>query len=161
MRRVPLTAISRRQALACLGALVAVPFVTPGLYAADPDEATDGRDGTGCAGHAHSGARRTAATHPDPRPGITGAHVLPDERIPKRHKDAFAAARAIPEVLDGLYCHCECAERRGRRSLLSCFESEMPLSCGICTGEARLAWRLQKKGRSLNEIRAEIDRKFS
>ena len=34
---------------------------------------------------------------------------------------AYAVARAIPEVLDRLYCYCRCRENFGHKNLLSCF----------------------------------------
>jgi hypothetical protein len=132
--------ISRRSALVRLAACVAAPLATVA-------------------------ARRlpTAPTHhPDPRPGITAEHVLPDDKVDAKTRDAYAAAREIPEVLDGIYCHCDCADRHSNlRSLLSCYETEMPMSCGVCAGEARTALRLHRQGKSLDEIRAAIDRQFS
>jgi len=95
--------------------------------------------------------------HPTPRPGITSSAVLNPAQVPQRSREAYQAAKAVPEVLDGLYCHCHCAEHRGMRSLLSCFETEMPLTCGICKGEARLAYRLSRQGKSLAEIRTAVD----
>jgi hypothetical protein len=99
--------------------------------------------------------------HPDPRPGITAGKVLPEDKVDVAHRDAYAAAREIPELLDGIYCHCDCADRHGNlRSLLSCYETEMPMSCGVCSGEARTALRLHRQGKSLDEIRAAIDKQF-
>lgn len=34
---------------------------------------------------------------------------------------AYQIAHEIPEVLDQLYCYCECDKHLGHRSLLSCF----------------------------------------
>jgi hypothetical protein len=34
---------------------------------------------------------------------------------------AHEVARAIPDVLDQLYCYCECDKHSGHRSLLSCY----------------------------------------
>jgi len=34
---------------------------------------------------------------------------------------AYAIARAIPEVLDRLYCYCRCRENSGHKNLLSCY----------------------------------------
>ena len=99
-------------------------------------------------------------THPEPRQGITAADVLADDDVPSKYRDAYAAAREIPQVLDGIFCHCDCAAHRGMRSLLSCFESKMPQSCGICLGEARLALKLHREGRDLAAIRAAVDRRF-
>ena len=98
--------------------------------------------------------------HPDPRPGITAERVLAEADVPERYRDAYRAAREIPEVLDGIFCHCDCAAHRGLRSLLSCYESEMPQSCGICTGEARTAHRMHGRGATLAEIRAAVDRAY-
>ena len=98
--------------------------------------------------------------HPEPRPGITAAAVLADEDVPQKYRDAYAAAREVPEVLDGIFCHCDCAAHRGMRSLLSCFESKMPQSCGICLGEARLALKLHREGKDLAAIRVAVDRRF-
>ena len=72
------TSISRRLALARIALVVAAPFV--------------------------AGAGRRSARgpthHPDPRPGITAEHVLPEDKVDAEHRDAYAAARGIPEVLD-------------------------------------------------------------
>lgn len=34
---------------------------------------------------------------------------------------AYEVARAIPQVLDRLYCYCRCRENFGHKNLLSCF----------------------------------------
>ncbi len=34
---------------------------------------------------------------------------------------AYGVAKEIPEVLDQLYCYCECKENIGHKSLLSCY----------------------------------------
>jgi len=36
-------------------------------------------------------------------------------------RNAYAIARAIPEVLDQLYCYCRCRENFGHKNLLSCY----------------------------------------
>lgn len=103
--------------------------------------------------------------HPKPRPGIDASHILPAERLEAEEADvreAFEQARTIPEILDGIRCHCGCAELPDRYSLLSCYEGEEPMAraCHICQGQARLAFRLHRKGASLDEIRAAIDKEF-
>lgn len=106
--------------------------------------------------------RTAAAAHPDPRPGITAERVMPDAAIPRMPGalEAYAAARAVPGTLDGLYCHCDCSKHAGHRSLLTCFESEHGAYCDICMGEAVLAAQLAGRGTSLQEIRAAIDARF-
>ena len=36
-------------------------------------------------------------------------------------RKAYEAARAIPEVLDRLYCYCRCRENFNHKNLLSCY----------------------------------------
>lgn len=100
--------------------------------------------------------------HPTPRPGITGAKVLPaatfggDERLVR----AYTAARTMPEVFDGLYCYCHCKEDMGHVSLLTCYESEHAASCDICLAEAQMAAELHGRGATLDDIRRAIDARF-
>jgi hypothetical protein len=103
-----------------------------------------------------------AAAHPDPRPGITAERVLPPAMVPKGAGtlEAYEAARRVPQVLDGIYCHCNCSKSIGHRSLLTCFESEHGGNCDICMGEAMLAAQLAGSGRSLAQIRKAIDAQF-
>jgi hypothetical protein len=46
--------------------------------------------------------------------------TLAPERFSGKIRDAYAIARAIPEVLDQLYCYCSC-QSIGHKSLLSCY----------------------------------------
>lgn len=111
-------------------------------------------------------SRRTrvaSATHPDPRAGITAERVLPASMVMNgpHAVEAYAAARSVPQVLDGLFCYCHCAANFGHRSLLTCFESDHGSQCDICTGEAILAARLAAQGHSsLDQIRQAIDQQF-
>jgi hypothetical protein len=100
--------------------------------------------------------------HPTPRPGITAAKVVPDAKLKDKSAAAvFAKVREIPQVVDGIRCHCGCAEMEGFYSLLSCYEQGgMAQHCVICQGQAKLAYRLHKEGWSLNGIRKAIDAEF-
>ena len=116
--------------------------------------------------HAPACARgkRTGGPHPEPRPGITGEKVATKEQLTDVAAliPLFDTVRAIPEIADGIRCHCGCADMPGYRSLLSCYEGSdaMARECRTCQGQARLAGRLHKEGKSLDEIRAAIDAKF-
>lgn len=104
-----------------------------------------------------------AVTHPKPRPGITGAKVLTADQLAKSAHlvPLFDGIRAIPHIADGIRCNCGCAELPGFYSLLSCYEGDaMAKICPICQGEGRVAVRLAKEGKSLDEIRAAIDAQF-
>jgi hypothetical protein len=106
--------------------------------------------------------RRSKPKHPTPRPGITAAGVLPDEKLSdKSVAPVYAMVRTIPEVVDGIRCNCGCADLEGFYSLLTCYEQGgMAQHCTICQGQARLAHELHAEGWSLNGIRKAIDAEF-
>jgi hypothetical protein len=102
--------------------------------------------------------------HPDPRPGITAAKVLSRKELGGKAEAArvFDMVREMPQIVDGIRCHCGCADAPDHYSLLSCFEAPeaMARGCSICQGQAKLAHSLFKQGKSLDEIRAAIDEKY-
>jgi hypothetical protein len=107
--------------------------------------------------------RRDDPTHPEPRPGITAANVLPDSELVDYPscQSAFDAIRKIPQIVDGIRCHCGCADIPGFYSLLSCYEGAgMARICEICQGQGRLAARLHKAGKTLDEIRTSVDARY-
>lgn len=104
-----------------------------------------------------------AAVHPDPRPDVTAALVVPADRYAP-YPDvsrAYLEAVEIPQILDGLYCHCDCSEHFGHRSLLTCFESDHAAGCDVCLMEADTAYRMHRDGASLQAIRDAIDEMFA
>ena len=110
-------------------------------------------------------AMRAPGPHPTPRPGITGAKVPTREQLAGKQQDVielFDGIRDIPDVVDGIRCQCGCAGSEGFYSLLSCYEGDKAMAkyCRTCQGEGKLALRLHKEGKSLDEIRAAIDAKF-
>lgn len=102
--------------------------------------------------------------HPVPRKGITGEKVATAAMLASvpNLTPLFDDVRAIPHIVDGIRCHCGCADADGYYSLLSCYEGSeaMAMWCPICQGEGRVAVRLAKAGRSLDQIRAAIDAQF-
>ena len=133
---------SRRSFLAALGALLLLPGARRALAVVRP----------------------RAIPHPTPRPGIDATKVLPDSELADWPDalPAFAAVREIPQVVDGIRCNCGCAESPGFYSLLSCYESEgMARHCPICQGQAKLALRLHRAGKSLDDIRAANDARYT
>ena len=77
------------------------------------------------------GARETAET----TPALTRPAADADATVARREtrptldpalfvgkaRAAHQVAREIPDVLDRLYCYCECDKHAGHKSLLSCF----------------------------------------
>jgi hypothetical protein len=102
--------------------------------------------------------------HPVPRPGITAAKVLTKEQLTDKPKlvSLFDSVREIPEIVDGIRCNCGCSHNEGFYSLLTCYEGKdaMAKECVVCQGQGRLAARLHKAGKSLDDIRAAVDAKF-
>lgn len=106
--------------------------------------------------------REAEAAHPDPRPGVTAEKVLPAFRFAGEPEvaDVYEMARQIPDVIDGIYCYCDCHKHYGHRSLLSCFESEHGSGCDVCMQEVVMAYRMHQQGKTLQQIRAAIDASF-
>lgn len=102
---------------------------------------------------------RRANAHPSPRTDMTDWAVDDAERYAEypRVADTYRMAAAIPNVLDGLYCHCDCSKHSDHRSLLTCFQSDHGAACDVCLTEAALAYRMTQEGRSLGDIRKAID----
>jgi len=102
--------------------------------------------------------------HPTPRPGIDASKVLKESEIDgdKDVVTAFDEVRQIPEIVDGIRCHCGCAGRPDYYSLLTCYEGPQAMAqhCEQCQGHGRYAFRLHKSGKSLDEIRAAIDDRY-
>ncbi len=109
-----------------------------------------------------SGRQSHRVVHPDPRPGVTAERVLPAGLLPDARGvvEAYAAARNAPQILDGVFCYCQCARNFGHRSLLTCFESDHGSQCDICMREAVLAAQLSGRGVTLQQIRRAIDEQF-
>jgi hypothetical protein len=103
--------------------------------------------------------------HPEPRPGITAEHVLATDALGSSPKatviHAYDAARAYPQLFDGVACACSCGGKKGmHRSLLVCYETMQPTGCPACRDEGLLIERLAKNGKSLDEIRKAIDEEY-
>lgn len=92
---------------------------------------------------------RLVVEHPEPRPDVSADRVLPQSDFASFPiAQSYVLARAIPEVLDGLYSYCQSG-----RSLLSCFESEAAAECPVCLRMVHRAYVLQQSGESLGYIR--------
>jgi hypothetical protein len=74
---------------------------------------------------------------------------------------AYQVAQEIPDVIDQLYCYCECDKHSGHRSLLSCYTDNHAANCDVCQDEALDAAKMMKQGYSMAEIRSRIDGKYS
>jgi hypothetical protein len=137
-------------------------FVAAGLTAFPALALFSPRRGDEC-GHGHA-RRGHADTHPKPRRGITSARVPTADQLKKTPGAivAFDEVRQIPQIVDGIRCHCGCAGGDGFYSLLTCYEGQSAMAkiCDVCRGQGRYAFRLHKSGKTLDEIRAAIDARY-
>jgi hypothetical protein len=125
---------------------------------------------------ATSGA--TAATK-QANGGMDGMDMSPDAQVAwaarpayvsgtsPRTEEAYAFALARPDVVQWMPCYCGCVAMH-HRSNLDCFVKPDPNGrivfeehasyCDVCVNIALLARQRLGEGRSLSEIRAEVDR---
>ena len=83
--------------------------------------------------------------------------TLAPEKFPGKTREAYQAAKAIPQTLAQLPCYCYCDRGMGHKSLHSCFEDEHAAHCDVCVNEALMAYRLQKEQHlSAEQIRERI-----
>jgi len=101
-------------------------------------------------------------------PKAASAYVRRETKIPLapalfvgKIETAYQVAHDMPDVLDQLYCYCECDKHSGHRSLLSCYTDQHAANCDVCVNEAVDASRMMKQGYKMAEIRREVDRKYS
>jgi Protein of unknown function with PCYCGC motif len=88
--------------------------------------------------------------------------TLAPEKFPGTIRDAYQAAKEIPQTLAQLPCYCHCDRGMGHKSLHSCFEDDHAAHCATCTDEALLAYKLQKEQHlSAKQIRERIIAEFS
>ena len=86
--------------------------------------------------------------------------TLAPEKFTGLTRDAYRAAREIPETLAQMPCYCYCDRGMGHKSLHSCFEDDHASHCVTCINEALLAYKLEKEGKSATEIRDRINETF-
>jgi hypothetical protein len=101
-------------------------------------------------------------------PKAASAYVRREAKIPLspalfvgKIETAYQVAHDMPDVLDQLYCYCECDKHSGHRSLLSCYTDQHAANCDVCVNEAVDASRMMKQGYKMTEIKSAIDRKYS
>ena len=71
--------------------------------------------------------------------------TLEPEKFTGLVRDAYRAAREIPQTLAQLPCYCHCDRGMGHKSLHSCYEDDHAAHCAVCVNEALLALKLEKE----------------
>jgi len=73
---------------------------------------------------------------------------------------AYDVARKNRELLDSIYCYCNCKKHFGHKSLLSCFADKHAAECKICMDQAFYADSRFKEGMEIAQVRLAVDKKF-
>lgn len=87
--------------------------------------------------------------------------TLSPARFTGKTASTYEIAREIPEILDSLYCYCDCKKHFGHKSLLTCYVDDHAAFCDVCMDEAIRAYELFKQGKDILTIRKTIDSEFS
>lgn len=82
--------------------------------------------------------------------------TLAPEKFTGKAQEAYRVARAAPQLIAQLPCYCYCDRGFGHKSLHSCFVDDHAAHCAVCVDEALLAYNLQKRGLSPQQIREQI-----
>jgi hypothetical protein len=87
--------------------------------------------------------------------------TLEPEKFTGPVREAYRAAREIPQTLAQLPCYCHCDRGMGHKSLFSCYEDDHASHCAVCVNEALLALKLEKEQKlSPAQIRDRIVEQF-
>ncbi len=73
---------------------------------------------------------------------------------------AYNIARENLELLDSIYCYCNCKKSFGHKSLLTCFVDQHAVNCDICQDQALYAHSLYKKNNDIAKVRVAVDKRF-
>lgn len=87
--------------------------------------------------------------------------TLPPEEFTGPTRAAYQVVREIPQTIAEMPCYCHCDRSLGHKSLHSCFEDDHAAHCAVCTGEALMAYQLQKQGLNPRQIRDRIIAAYS
>jgi hypothetical protein len=110
--------------------------------------------------HNHEPIMRVPAHYDIAPPLNTLRGTLAPESFAGNVQLAYRAAKEIPQTLAQLPCYCHCDLSKGHKSLHSCFEDEHGGNCGICIGEAVMAYNLERQGLTAVQIRERIVRAY-
>jgi hypothetical protein len=77
-----------------------------------------------------------------------------------RTREAYEAAKEVPEVLAQIPCYCGCMTGFGHRNNLDCFHDEHGVECTMCQSIAIDARDMYKKGFEIDRIRQIIKDRY-
>ena len=93
----------------------------------------------------------------NPRPQT----LAPEQFSEKETRDAYQAAKDVPEVLEHLPCYCGCFASAAHRSNLECFKDNHGTECSLCRSIALEGKKMHDEGHSLEEIQRDINTRWA
>jgi hypothetical protein len=104
--------------------------------------------------------KKIAATNVDlPRGGETRLTLSPVTFIGETAK-AYQLAKDNRELLDSMFCYCNCKKNYGHKSLLSCYVDNHAEKCKICRDQTFYADSQYRQGKNIAQVRIAVDKKF-
>jgi hypothetical protein len=76
-------------------------------------------------------------------------------------REAYQAAKEVPEVLHQMPCYCGCQQNPGHKSNLYCFADAHGADCSICQDIALDARDLYRSGETIEGIRETIRSRYA
>ena len=90
------------------------------------------------------------------------AQTLPPEMFTDpAAREAYQAAKDVPEVLEQLPCYCGCMSSFGHKNNLFCFMDQHGSACTICQEIAVDARKMHKEGVPIERIKENIAAKYA
>jgi hypothetical protein len=86
--------------------------------------------------------------------------VLRPSRFTGKIARAYRVAQENRDLLDSLYCYCNCKPNLGHKSLLTCYTNNHAERCSICLNQALYANSKFKEGLVIAQVRKAVDKKF-
>lgn len=110
----------------------------------------------------HSPAQVASNTKPIPAhyemepPRSSLAPTLEPEKFAGKTREAYRIVREESQLISQLPCYCYCDRGFGHKSLHSCYVDDHAAHCAVCVDEVLIAYDLQKRGMSAQQIREKI-----
>ena len=73
---------------------------------------------------------------------------------------AYKIAKENRDLLDSMFCYCNCKKNYGHKSLLSCYVDNHALKCKICRDQTFYAYSQYQKGKGVAQVRIAVDKRF-
>jgi hypothetical protein len=106
---------------------------------------------------ASSAENKSVPAHYQTEPAASSLErTLAPEKFTGKAQEAYLVVQKAPQLIAQLPCYCYCDRGFGHKSLHSCFVDDHAAHCAVCVDEALLAYNLQKRGLSPQQIREQI-----